>query len=66
MVSAGKIWDFPDGPVVKNLPSNAGDAGLIPGWGTKISHAEGQLTEAQALQEKILYDATKTRRSQIK
>ena len=23
--------DFPDGPVVKNLPSNAGDAGLIPG-----------------------------------
>ena len=24
--------DFPGGPVVKNLPCNAGDAGLIPGW----------------------------------
>ena len=24
------IKDFPDGPVVKNLPSNAGDTGLIP------------------------------------
>ena len=27
--------DFPDGPVVKNPPSNAGDAGSISGWGTK-------------------------------
>ena len=24
--------DFPGGPVVKNLPANAGDAGLIPDW----------------------------------
>ena len=31
--------DFPGGPVVKNLPSNAGDAGSIPGQGTKIPHA---------------------------
>ena len=38
------IWDFPGGPVVKNPPSNAGDAGLIPGWGTKIPHAAGQLS----------------------
>ena len=29
-------WDFPGGPVVKNLPSNAGDVSLISGWGTKI------------------------------
>ena len=28
--------DFPGGPVVKNLPSNAGDLGSIPGLGTKI------------------------------
>ena len=28
--------DFPGGPVVKNLPSNAGDVGSIPGWLTKI------------------------------
>ena len=26
--------DFPGGPVVKNLPSNAEDAGSIPGWRT--------------------------------
>ena len=35
--------DFPGGAVVKNLPSNAGDMGSIPGWGTKIPHATGQL-----------------------
>ena len=37
-------WDFPGGPVVKNLPGNAGDAGSIPGQGTKIPHAAGQLS----------------------
>ena len=26
-----KQWDFPDSTAVKNLPANAGDAGLIPG-----------------------------------
>ena len=31
--------DFPDGPVVKNPPCNAGDVGLIPGQGTKVPHA---------------------------
>ena len=25
--------DFPGGPVVKNLPDNAGDMGSSPGWG---------------------------------
>ena len=35
--------DFPGGPVVKNPHSNAGDAGSIPGRGTKIPHAVGQL-----------------------
>ena len=29
--------------MVKNLPSNAGDVGSIPGRGTKILHAPGQL-----------------------
>ena len=37
-------WDFPGGPEVKNPPPNAGDVGSIPGWGTKIPHAEGQLS----------------------
>ena len=34
------------GPVFKNLPSNAGDVGLIPVWGTKISHAVEQLSQS--------------------
>ena len=42
-------WDFPGGPVIKSLPSNAGGAGLIPGWGTKIPHAMGQLARAPQL-----------------
>jgi len=33
-----------DGPVVKNLPSKAGNVGLFPNWGTKISCAVGQLS----------------------
>ena len=36
----GHHRDFPGGPVVKNVPSNAGDASLIPGQGSKIPHAE--------------------------
>ena len=36
--------DFPGGPVVKTLPSNAGGAGSIPSWGAKIPHG-GQKTK---------------------
>ena len=36
--------DFPGGPVVENPPYNAGDVGLIPGQGTMIPHAAGQLS----------------------
>ena len=36
--------DSPGGPVVKNPPCNAGDAGLIPGQGTRIPHAARQLS----------------------
>ena len=35
--------DFPGGPVIKNPPSNAGNVGSIPGQGTKIPYATGQL-----------------------
>ena len=38
------IWDFHDGLMVKNLPCNAWDMGLIPGLGTKIPHAKGQVS----------------------
>ena len=34
---------FPGGPVVKNLPCNAGDVGLISGRGTEVPHATEQL-----------------------
>ena len=47
------MWDFPGGPVVENLPSNAGDTGLIPGWGTKIPHARGQLCPSTATTEPV-------------
>ena len=36
--------DFPGGPVIKNMPCNKGDVGSIPGQGTKIPHAAGQLS----------------------
>ena len=42
-VKSMSSWDFPGDPVVQNPPSNAGDIGLIPGEGTKIPHASGQL-----------------------
>ena len=35
---------FPDGPVVKNPPCNAGDTSSMLGPGTKIPHASGQLS----------------------
>ena len=37
-------WDFRRGPVVKNLPSSARDAGLFPGQGSKIPHAAAELS----------------------
>ena len=37
-----KSRDFPGGPVVKNVPSSVGDAGLILGQGTKILHVTRQ------------------------
>ena len=36
--------DFRGGPVVKNLPSNAGHEGSMPGRGTKIPPVVGQLS----------------------
>ena len=33
-----QIWDFPGGPVVKNLLANEGDTGAIPGLeGSRLS-----------------------------
>ena len=43
--------------MVKNLPSNAGDVGLIPGQGTKIPHSVGQLSLHAAITEPVLSGA---------
>ena len=44
--------DFPGSPVVKNLPSNARAMGSIPGQGTIIPHAMGQLERPVHRKEK--------------
>ena len=45
------LQDFIGGPVVKNLPTNVGDARWIPGWGTKIPTAMEQLSPPVATPE---------------
>ena len=42
MAEKYKFRDFPGGPVVKTLPSNAGGAGSVPGGGAKIHMPPGQ------------------------
>ena len=44
LLKSGISRDFPGGPVVKNLPFSAGDGSPIPGQGTKIPPAMGQLS----------------------
>ena len=44
------------GPGVKNPPSNAECMGLIPGGGTKIPHAAGQLSPHAATTEPAHHD----------
>ena len=49
--SERKGRDFLGGPVVKKLPSNAGDGGSIPGGGTKNPYATGQLSLCASTRE---------------
>ena len=35
VIEKQNLGDFTGGSVVRNLPSNAGDTGSVPGWGTK-------------------------------
>ena len=44
---------FPGGQVVKISPVSAGDAGSIPGWRAKISHAMGQLNPRATTRESV-------------
>ena len=51
---AVNLGDFPSGPVVKNLPSNARDMGLTPSRGTKISRTMGQQSLHAPTREKCM------------
>ena len=49
-----KNWnpgDFPGGPGVKDLPSNAGDTGSVPGRGSKTPQGVGQLWSRQGTRD---------------
>ena len=54
-----KIWrlGLPGGPVAKNPPCNTKDVGLIPGQGTKLRHAPGQLGSCRATTEPVHFRA---------
>ena len=41
---------FPGGSVVKNLPANAGDAGLIPGSGRSLGGGNGNSLQYPCLE----------------
>ena len=47
----GRDGKLPGGLVVKNPPSNAGDASSIPGQGTEVPQASGQLSVSIATTE---------------
>ena len=48
--SKPKCWVFPGSPVVKILPSNAGDVGSIPGQGNKDPTClTGEKTKAEVI-----------------
>ena len=65
-LQTGWPGDFPSGPVVKNPPCKAGDVGLIPGQGTGIPHATGQLSPRAATRESMHHNETSTSHLRIK
>ena len=54
--------DFPDGPMVKTSPSNAGDVCSIPGQGAKIPYASQptEKPEHKNNRSKIVTNSIKT------
>ena len=47
------IWSFPGGAVVKNLPANAGDVGLIPGSGRSPGEGYGNPLQYSSLENSM-------------
>ena len=43
-------WDFPGSTVVKNPPADAGDVGLIPGWGRSPGDGNGNPLQYSCLE----------------
>lgn len=50
------VGDFPGEPVVKNLSAIAGDPSSIPGLGSKIPRAMGQLSPCATTRKPIWYN----------
>ena len=50
------LGDFPGGPVIKNPPCKAGDAGSIPSQGTRIPHAVEQLSPLATAKESMRHN----------
>ena len=44
------LWDFPGSTVVKNPPADAGDVGLIPGWGRSPGDGNGNPLQYSCLE----------------
>ena len=49
------VGTFPGAPLVKNSPSNARDLSSIPGQGSKIPHAMGQLSTCPTTRPKPVW-----------
>ena len=47
------LYDFPGKSAVKNLPANAGDVGLIPGWGRSPGEGNGNALQDSCLRKPI-------------
>ena len=47
------LWGFPGGSVVKNLPENAGNVGLIPGLGRFPGVGNGNLLQYSCLENSM-------------
>ena len=51
-ITIKKGWgELPGGPLANSLASNAGDAGSIPGWGSKLAYTAEQLSPCATTRE---------------
>ena len=65
MKNKDKIWGFPGGAVVENLPANAGDTGSSPGLGGSHVPQSGWAREPQLLSLRVWSLCSATREAAI-